>query len=773
MASLTTALAPLPAAASQDLPAPPQPGGSGETIALLDVQVNGWSLGLVARFYETNGRLSLPADQFDGLGFLVDEAWVTTVGDERRVWLDQVPDLQWDIDRASQTISFTTPFDRLKPRIVEVSPGQPRVEARADWGAMLAYDAFSQWSRRSEDADYAQTLSVNLDARLFSPWFTATSTGFVTRSEDETEDFIRLESWVDIDSTDHAWRLRFGDTYSEGPVWIRPFRFGGVQWMRDFSLRPDIVTTPTPEVRQDIGLPSTVDLYVNGVQRYSTAVDPGALRLTDLPIVSGSNMVSVVVTDQAGRRTQLFLPLYSSTQLLARGMTIFNVDAGAARQDYAVESNDYRGDFVSGAFGYGVTDDLTVTAYAGAADGYSTAAGGAAFALGRFLLADSALMISNGPEGQGWAWHAGVEHASSRFSFSAQYFESQGYRDLADRFGYTSFDRRATASAGMDLGRAGNINLTYVMQREVDGPQSQIVSGSWGVNLFRNQIHLGASAYTELEEDSWGAMLSLSFPIGSRGSDAYVQENWRGEEENTTSAQIRGEAFGERLTYVLDGETGPTDRGEISVDWDGRYSDLHGSIVASDYSAGVELSVAQSLVFMDNQVFVAGRIDDGFTVVEIENSPGIEVSLENHPVGRTNARGRILVTDLESYAANAVSIDPLDLPMDASIGDTATLVAPRAGAGAITRFAVTHARSALLTLHLPDGSPPPVGASVRIAGSDEAAVVGFGGEIYLRGLEVGENRLDVSWPAGRCAVTINAPSAERGLPRLGPYTCAP
>lgn len=774
LATLTAAAAPLPAAASPEQDLPPPPGASDETIALLEVRVNGWPLGLVGRFHETSGRLSLPADQFDGLGFLVDEAWVTQVGDERRVWLDQVPGLQWRIDRGRQLIDFTAPFDRLKPRLIEVSPGTPRIPARADWGALLAYDAFSQWSRRSEDVEFARALSVNLDARIFSPRFTATSTGFVTKAEGEVGEFVRLDSWVDFDSTDHATRLRLGDAYSTGPVWIRPFRFGGVQWMRDFSLRPDIVTTPVPEVRQDIGLPSTVDLFINGVQRYSAPVEPGTLRLTDLPIVGGSNMVSVIVTDQAGRRTQFYLPLYSSTEMLAEGMTTFNVEAGVARQNYAVDSNNYQGDFAQAAFGYGVADQFTFSGYAAGARDYSSAAAGAAFSLGSYLFVDSALMLSDGAGAQGWAWYGGVEHITPRFNFAASYFESDGYRDLADRFGYATFDRRATASAGLDMGRAGSLNLTWAMQREIDRTQTSVASGSWGVDLFRDLAHLTVSAYAELEEDAWGATVSLSIPLGARGDvQVYVQENWRKDEENVTSGQLRGEAFDQRLTWSLDGETGAFERGQITADWDGRYSDLHAAIATADGSTGYELGVAQSLVFMDNQVFVAGRIDDGFTVVEVENSPGVSVALENTPVGRTNAQGRILVTDLQSYAPNAISIDPLDLPMDASLRDTATLVAPRAQAGSVTRFAVTRARAALITVRLPDGSAPPVGASARVAGSEEVAIVGFGGELYLRGLAVGGTRLDLSWPEGRCTVEIDVDAAQVGLPRLGPYTCAP
>jgi outer membrane usher protein FimD/PapC len=44
--------------------------------------------------------------------------------------------------------------------------------------------------------------------------------------------------------------------------------------------------------------------------------------------------------------------------------------------------------------------------------------------------------------------------------------------------------------------------------------------------------------------------------------------------------------------------------------------------------------------------------------------PGVHVALENRPIGRTGDSGRLFVTGLNSYVANAISVDPLDLPID-------------------------------------------------------------------------------------------------------------
>lgn len=758
-------------------PAPPAPAASSsqtaETMLLLDVRVNGWEVGLVGRFYESGGRLSLPADQFDGLGFRLDEALVTTVGEERRVYLDDVPDLAWRIDRASQKIDIQAPFDRLKPNQLRIAPGAPRVPSRADWGVLLSYDAFAEWAESERDLDFSRSLSVNLDARLFSPWFTASSTAYYTIAEDGEEDFVRLETLVDFDSTEEAWRLRLGDSFTAGPIWVRPVRFGGLQWMRNFGLRPDIVTTPMPQISDGVTVPSTIDLFINDVQRWSEAVTPGSIRLTDLPIVTGSNMVRVVVTDQAGRRSEMTLPLYVSPILLAEGMSQFNIEVGSARQNYALVSDDYEGDFASGSLSYGVSDVLTLSGYAAVAEDYGGAAVSAAFPISNLLLVELTSLYAEGPEDTGWAWHISAEHVSPRFSVSGRYIESHGYRDLADQFGYTSFQRKALASVGVDLGRAGHVNFAYAMQRDFEGETNSVASGTWGMDLFRHQMFLSATGYAELEDDQWGVMVSLSFPLG-RNVQGYAQHGWENDGTSSAIAQVRGEAWTQRLNWeITDSTDDGSRRTEAVADWEGRYLNLHLAALKSDNQAAYQAGLVQSFVFMENQAFIAGRIDDGFTVVEVEDSPGVRVALENRTIGRTNRHGRIFLPGLQSYAANAVSIDPLDLPPNASIGDPATLVSPRERAGLVTRFAVTRARAALVTVKMPDGSAPPVGAEAVMPGLEEPAMVGFGGEIYLRGLAAGPNRLEVKWRDGGCTVVFNADIAEGSLPRLGPYTCEP
>mgnify|MGYP003576750781 CR=1 FL=1 len=176
---------------------------------------------------------------------------------------------------------------------------------------------------------------------------------------------------------------------------------------------------------------------------------------------------------------------------------------------------------------------------------------------------------------------------------------------------------------------------------------------------------------------------------------------------------------------------------------------------------------------MDGRVNLAGRIDDGFAIVEVEGMPGVRVALENRVVGRTSRSGRLFVTGLNSYIANSLSIDPLDLPIDAQVADTSMIVSPRMGGGLVATFPISHETSAIVTLTRPDGTPPQLGAQVTLEGSDLSAVVGFDGEVFVRGLQPGPNRLTVSWRDGQCTASFNSDVETGTLPRLGPYTCSP
>ncbi|WP_373079045.1 fimbria/pilus outer membrane usher protein [Zhongshania sp.] len=102
----------------------------------------------------------------------------------------------------------------------------------------------------------------------------------------------------------------------------------GARIARDFSIRPDISTSPVFSFYTDVERPSTVTLFVNGQQRRQQEIqNPGEVRLTDYrPNASGR--VAVVVTDITGSEQVMELDLYQDRDLLNPGQVDFSLAAG-------------------------------------------------------------------------------------------------------------------------------------------------------------------------------------------------------------------------------------------------------------------------------------------------------------------------------------------------------------------------------------------------------------------------------------------------------------
>ena len=166
-----------------------------------------------------------------------------------------------------------------------------------------------------------------------------------------------------------------GDTLTDPGVWGSALRFGGVRFARNFGIRPDLVTTPLLSATGTAVVPSTVDVFVNNQKVLSQDVQPGAFTINDLPVVTGSGNVNVVVRDALGRDIVLSQAFYSSPIMLAKGLSQYSLAAGAMRENYTLSSFDYGRLVASANLRRGVTDRVTLAGHAEFLEGDGHAAG--------------------------------------------------------------------------------------------------------------------------------------------------------------------------------------------------------------------------------------------------------------------------------------------------------------------------------------------------------------------------------------------------------------
>ncbi len=163
-------------------------------------------------------------------------------------------------------------------------------------------------------------------------------------SGDTLADSARLDTTWTRSFVDSTSVLRVGDSITGNLPWSRATRFGGIQLQRDFALQPDLITFPIPQFLGQAAVPSTVDLYVNGLRRYSGETPAGPFQLGTVPIVNGAGNAQVVVTDALGRQTTFDFPFYTTSQLLRPGLDDYSLELGFVRENYGVSSFDYASD---------------------------------------------------------------------------------------------------------------------------------------------------------------------------------------------------------------------------------------------------------------------------------------------------------------------------------------------------------------------------------------------------------------------------------------------
>jgi len=174
---------------------------------------------------------------------------------------------------------------------------------------------------------------------------------------------------------------------------------------------------------------------------------------------------------------------------------------------------------------------------------------------------------------------------------------------------------------------------------------------------------------------------------------------------------------------------------------------------------------------MDGHIFSARHVDDAFAVISTDGIADVPVRLENRPIGNTDAHGMLLLTPLNAYQNNQISIDPMQLAPDVRIERVKALATPAHHSGALVRFGITPIRAATVLLVDAGNKPLPLGSVVRLHGKEgEPALVGLDGIAYLDSLNE-HNVLDVQTRGGACHVNFDYIRSAEGIPQIGPLVC--
>lgn len=739
----------------------------GATDLYLDVTLNGTHVGL-AHFGYRDGQLWASQATLHELGFAL------PAGSADPVRLDSLQGLKVSYDTSQQTLTLTAPLRLLKLGTTMLSTAaNQRPATSVSPGALLNYNLYGTYGTHG-----TRNLSAFSELRAFNAAgvFSTTSLMQDNHADDggSRSHSVRLDSSWSMSFPEHLLTLRVGDTLTDALSWSRSTRIGGVQFGTNFGLQPYLVTAPLPAFIGSATMPSSIDLYVNGLRQYSGQVPTGPFQLSTIPNINGAGNAQVVLTNALGQTTTLNFSLYGENQLLRKGLSDWSVEFGKVRKNYGVDSFDYGNDAVgSGTWRYGISNHFTAEAHAELTAGLGDAGVGGIWLLGERGGVLSTSLARSQYRGQaGEQYSLGYSWSNERFNTGFNSIHTRGdYRDLGTLYGSVMPRVSTQGYLSYNFDRIGNLGFSYIKLAIPQQAAQRYASAYWYKSLGRSAM-LNFSVNQDLDNSrnrTAFLILTLALDNNISVSGSLQRENGRtGMALSATQSLPSQGGLGWRASVSQgDGQNG----GQGELDYLGRYGQLQAGgydIGGTRYGYG---GAAGSLVLMGGDVFAARQINTGFAVVSAEGVAGVPVSLQNNPVGVTDRKGMLLVTPLNPYQNNKLSIDPMSLPADMRIDRVNADATPTDRAGTLVKFALVPVRAASVILVDEAGTPLPVGSGVQVHGhAGEPALVGFDGAVYLDTLD-DRNMLDVTTPTGACHVRFDYHKQGSGIPQIGPLTC--
>ncbi len=677
--------------------------------------------------------------------------------------------VSYKVDEAKQTIQINLSAQAFLPNDLATEAYTYIPPTPSSWGSFANYDLLAT------GVQGLQQLNGTFDVNMFGPYGTL-SNNFVGQnlwSQDrQASHLIRQNTLWSRDWPDTMVNVQVGDTQGKGGIWARPVYFGGVRWGRNFATQPGFITSPVPLLAGEATLPSTIDLYIDGVAQRHLNVPSGPFSLSDFPQVTGQGEAKLIVHDSLGREQVITAPYSATSDLLRPDVVDYSVDVGVIRQNLGLISNDY-GHFMAAATARkGLSERLTVEGRGEFLRDQKTVGLGGSVLTSLGIATAAVAKSHHADKGAGSLYTLSLDKQKVGLNFSLRgQVSSENFVQIGGISGIFNAVRTFNANLGWQFSGGSSLGGSYVQRAMVNQPATKVASLNYGMQVGAG-ISLNVSLLGILSEPkSNSLMFFLIKPINEKGAIAMLSGNVQNHLLEQPTLQVQQSAWrngdwGYRGLAI--GGKNPRDEAGISFrSQEANYTaDVSHAQVATNYRVGMQ----GALTLMEWSLLPTQHINDSVALVHVPGYPNLEVSSNNQVVARTNKNGDALLPDLWSYRPNTISIDPLALPMDAQLSSSKVALVPYYRGAVATIFTVKRNRSAVITLLLEDGKPAPVGMTVNVEGVAETFMVGMRGEVYATDLSE-RNKMQAMWRGTTCRFEYTIPADASTTVYSEPIIC--
>ncbi|QEI11874.1 fimbria/pilus outer membrane usher protein [Cellvibrio japonicus] len=672
-----------------------------------------------------------------------------------------------DYDAQFQRLFLTFPSEFLPlQQLRNERPIKRSTQLQRDAGAFVNYNLLA-----SSGSGRNRYLNVWHEGYLFNEDVHLVSMGMYQQALGQAQDsgYTRFETYAQWDNEDALWRLAIGDVINAAPAWGRSIRMGGIRFARDFALDPSLITFPLPEFYGESAVPSQVDLLLNGKSYRREQVDPGPFLVSAIPYFSGAGTADIITTDAQGRQLSQRVDFYVTNQLLAKRQLDYDLTFGFRRNNFGLDSYDYDNRPVfSGSLRYGLHDYVTPQLHLQSGEGLLLVGVGANLLMGNIGVLELAHSVSDHHDIRGKQTLVGYSYAQRWLGVSMRYtHRHQGYRDLGVLDQGVLNDQQWQVGLSFYEPSLGALGINYFHIRDPHMDARSFMSLTWNRYFDR-----GFTAYFSYTNQLYGQRekvfsFSLSFPFGNY-SQASVSgyRNPTREWSNQVQA-MRNVPYEGGMGWRVGIDDGNRNNAYGSWDYRAAYYDTSMGFYRLMGEVQYQAELAGAIVLMNRDIYWGRAITDAFALVEA-GQPGVPVLVGNKKVGVTNEDGKLLVADLYSYHENRLSIDPMDLPVNAALSSVEQIVMPRRKSGVNLQFSVRYTRPVLLVVQDERLQLLPVGTVLRVKDTQDTYQVGWNGEVYIENLVA---PVELVFTENNCSLQVVPPVEDIPFPRLGPLTC--
>jgi len=592
------------------------------------------------------------------------------------------------------------------------------------------------------------------------------------RPTDRQFDWSRYYAYRAIPSLRSKFTV--GESYLDSGM-FDGFRFSGASLVSDDNMLPPNLRGYAPEVAGVARTNAKVTVSQQGRVLYETTVATGPFRIQDInDAVSGE--LNVRVEEQDGSVQEFIINTSNIPYLTRPGSVRFKVAAGKPSD---LEHHSRGPVFGTGEFSWGVSNGWSLYGGALAGGDYNALSLG----VGRDLMVLGALSFdvtqsrARLPQEDGilsggsyrLSYSKNFDEYDSQVTFAGYRFSQEEFMSMSEYLDARYYGSRTGNGKEMytvtfnkhirDWGLSAYVNYSHetYWDRPDNDRYNLTMSRYFDMGTFRN-ISLSLTAYRSQYNgtNDDGGYLSVSLPWGDRSTVSY---NTTVNRNDTTHSVGYYDRFDEHNTYQVNvgsSRTGVNASGYLQHEGDVARLRGNASYRQGRYSA-VGLTAQGGMTLTANGGAMHRTAMMGGTRMLIDTNGVPDVPVRGYgKTSQTNAWGKAVIGDVNSYYRNKASIDLNKLGNRAEATKSVVQATLTEGAIGYRQFDVIAGEKAMAVIKLADGSEPPFAATVTNVRKQETGIVNDGGSVYLSGINAGET-MTVHW-GGQAQCEVQMPA---------------